>query len=50
MRKLMLLFYTITPSKSGYKFLPRKRTVTVIGADVANQNFSARVPKMATAK
>ncbi|MBI5611603.1 MAG: carboxypeptidase regulatory-like domain-containing protein, partial [Gammaproteobacteria bacterium] len=33
--------YTITPSKSGYSFSPVNRAVTVSGANVAGQNFTA---------
>jgi hypothetical protein len=32
--------YTITPRKTGYKFLPSKRQVTVNGAHVGWQNFT----------
>jgi hypothetical protein len=34
--------YTITPSASGTTFTPSTRTVTVVDADVTNQNFIAR--------
>jgi hypothetical protein len=34
----------ILPSKSGYRFIPRDRNVTVDGADVTNQNFRGRPP------
>jgi inhibitor of cysteine peptidase len=33
--------YTVTPSKSGYTFTPSSRTVTVNGADVTGQDFTA---------
>ena len=33
--------YTITPSKSGYSFAPPSRSVTVKGANVAGQSFTA---------
>jgi len=31
--------YTVTPSRAGYRFVPRRRNVTVKGADLANRNF-----------
>ena len=34
--------YTITPSKSGYKFRPKKKKVTINNADVAGVNFIAK--------
>ena len=33
--------YIVTPSKGGYKFRPRRRSVNINGADVMNQNFRA---------
>jgi uncharacterized protein (DUF2141 family) len=33
--------YTLTPTKSGYSFSPASIAVTVNGADVPNQNFTA---------
>jgi hypothetical protein len=33
--------YTLTPSKSQYTFTPSTQSVTVSGADVPNQNFTA---------
>jgi len=33
--------YTVTPSKAGYTFTPTNRPVTISGADVTGQNFTA---------
>lgn len=33
--------YTVTPTKGGYAFAPASLTMTVSGADVAGQNFTA---------
>ena len=33
--------YTVTPSKSGYTFTPSNTAVSLSGANVANQNFTA---------
>lgn len=35
--------YTLTPSKAGYTFTPASRPVTVLGADVLAQDFTAAV-------
>jgi ribulose-5-phosphate 4-epimerase/fuculose-1-phosphate aldolase len=32
--------YTVTPSKTGYSFLPTNRSVTVNGANVTGQDFT----------
>lgn len=37
--------YTLTPSKSGYKFKPKKRKVTINNADVTGINFKARLAR-----
>jgi len=34
--------YTVTPSKSGYKFRPKKKKVTINDADVTGVNFIAK--------
>jgi len=36
--------YTVTPSKSGYVYLPASRAVTVSGANVVAVNFSSAAP------
>jgi inhibitor of cysteine peptidase len=36
--------YTLTPSLSGYSFTPTTKTVTVVAADVSNQNFIGSSP------
>jgi hypothetical protein len=33
--------YTFTPTRSGYSFLPRSRTITVTTSDVSNVDFAA---------
>lgn len=33
--------YTIVPSKTGYTFLPPELSVTINGANMTNQNFTA---------
>jgi len=35
--------YTVTPSRTGYTFTPVNRSVTISGANVTGQNFSAVV-------
>jgi hypothetical protein len=31
--------YIITPSKNGYKFWPKSRSITINDSDVSDQNF-----------
>ncbi|MCX5884841.1 MAG: carboxypeptidase-like regulatory domain-containing protein [Proteobacteria bacterium] len=37
--------YTVTPSKTGYRFRPRKQKVTMSGADVTGVDFVAKVKR-----
>lgn len=42
--------YVITPSLAGYTFTPSSTSVTVADANVANVNFTAPIPVLATGK
>jgi hypothetical protein len=42
--------YTVTPSKSGYKFRPRKKKVTISNANITGVDFVAKAKRWRDAK